>query len=134
MRRSSVESFIKSSRFVSQVVVIGNAKKFAAALIYPNIELVKSYAEMKGISYTDESELLKHPRIIDLIERQVDKHTAELARFEKVKKVALIDREMTVDSGELTPTLKPRRSFIEKKYAAVIDALYKEEPSKAAVV
>jgi long-chain acyl-CoA synthetase len=129
-----VESLLKSSRFVSQVVVVGNARKFASALIYPNMDLVKSYAEMKGIAYRDETELLKNPRIIDLMERQVEKYTAELARFEKVKKIALIGREMTIDAGELTPTLKPRRSFIEKKYAAEIDALYREEPSKAAVV
>jgi long-chain acyl-CoA synthetase len=129
-----VESLIKSSRFVSQVVVVGNARRFASALIYPNMELVKSYAEMKGIAYRDEAELLKNPRIINLIERQIEKYTAELARFEKVKKVALIGREMTIDAGELTPTLKPRRSFIEKKYAAEIDALYRDEPSKAAVV
>jgi long-chain acyl-CoA synthetase len=115
-------------------VVIGNSRKFASALIYPNMELVKSYAEMKGIVYRNEADILKHPRIIDLIERQVDKYTAELARFEKVKKVALIGREMTIDAGELTPTLKPRRSFIEKKYAAEIDALYRDEPTKAAVV
>ncbi len=129
-----LESLIKSSRFVSQVVVVGNARKFASALIVPNMELLCGYARMKGIGYHDESELLTNPRIIDLIERQVDKYTSELARFEKVKKVALLESEFTTESGDLTPTLKPRRSVIEKKYAAVIDRLYAEEGSRLVAV
>jgi len=129
-----LESLIKSSRFVSQVVVVGNARKFASALIVPNMELLSGYARMKGIGYTDESELLTNPRIIDLIERQVDKYTAELARYEKVKKVALLESEFTTESGDLTPTLKPRRSVIEKKYAALIDRLYEEESSRVVAV
>jgi long-chain acyl-CoA synthetase len=129
-----VESLIKSSRFVSQVVVVGNARKFASALIVPNMELVRSYAQMKSISYKDLAELLTSPRIVDLFERQIDKYTSDLARFEKVKKFALLEEELTTESGELTPTLKPRRSVIEKKYAAVINQLYEERaPSVAAV-
>lgn len=129
-----VESLIKSSRFVSQVVVVGNARKFASALIVPNIELLHSYARMKAIQYKDASELLSNPRIVDLFERQIDKYTSDLARYEKVKKIALLQEELTTESGELTPTLKPRRSVIEKKYAAVIDQLYCETvPSVAAV-
>jgi long-chain acyl-CoA synthetase len=129
-----LESLIKSSRFVSQVVVVGNARKFASALIVPNMELLRGYAQLKGIHYNDESELLANPRIIDLIQRQIDKYTAELARFEKVKKVALLEHEFTTESGELTPTQKPRRSIIEKKYADVIDRLYEQSaPSMAAV-
>ncbi len=129
-----LESLIKSSRFVSQVVVVGNARKFASALIVPNMELLRGYAQLKGIHYKEESELLANPRITDLIQRQIDKYTAELARFEKVKKVALLEHEFTTESGELTPTLKPRRSIIEKKYADVIDRLYEQSaPSMAAV-
>ena len=129
-----LESLIKSSRFVSQVVVVGNARRFASALIVPNMELVRGYAQMKAIEYKDESDLLTNPRIIDLITRQVDKYTADLARFERVKKVALFEREFTTESGELTPTLKPRRSVIEKKYASVIDRLYEQETPSVVVV
>jgi long-chain acyl-CoA synthetase len=129
-----LESLIKSSRFVSQVVVVGNARKFASALIVPNLELLRGYAQMKGILHRNETDLLIHPRIIDLIQRQVDKYTEELARFEKVKKVALLEQEFTTESGELTPTLKPRRSVIEKKYANVIDALYEDETRSVVAV
>ena len=129
-----LESLIKSSRFVSQVVVVGNARKFASALIVPNMELLAGYAQIKGIEHRDQRDLISNPRILDLIERQVNKYTVELARFEKVKKVALLEKEFTTESGELTPTLKPKRAVIEKKYAAVIDRLYNEElPSAVAV-
>ena len=129
-----LESLIKSSRFVSQVVVVGNARKFASALIVPNMELLRGYAELKGIHYNDQSELVTNSRVIDLIKRQVEKYTVELARFEKVKKVALLEHEFTTESGELTPTLKPRRSVIEKKYSSVIDRLYEEETQSVALV
>ena len=129
-----VESLIKSSRFVSQVVVVGNARKFASALIVPNIELLRSYAQMKAIQYKDVGELLTNARIVDLFERQIDKYTSDLARFEKVKKFALLEEELTTESGELTPTLKPRRSVIEKKYATVIDHFYAEQAPNVAAV
>lgn len=122
-----VESLIKSSRFVAQVFVVGNSRKFVSALIVPNMELLKSYAGMKGITYGDERELLADPRIIDLIQRQVDRYTSELGQWEKVKKITLLERELTIESGDLTPTLKPRRSVIEKKYSSIIDRMYEEE-------
>lgn len=128
-----LESLIKASPFVSQVVVIGNGRKFAAALIVPNLEMLRNYAELKGIDYASDEELLKHQRIIDLIQRQVDKHTEGIAKYERVKKVALLLQELTIESGDLTPTLKPRRSVIEKKYAAVIDRLYAEAEERVTV-
>ena len=129
-----LESLIKSSRFVSQVVVVGNARRFASALIVPNMELLRGYAQMKGIEYKEEGDLLNNPLVVDLIMRQIDRYTADLARFERVKKVALFEHEFTTQSGELTPTLKPRRSVIEKKYANVIDRLYEEETPAVVVV
>lgn len=129
-----VESLIKSSRFVSQVFVVGNGRKFPSALIVPNLELVHSYAELKGITYESNSDLLANSRIIDLFQRQVDKYTAELAQYEKIKKVALLENELTIESGALTPTLKARRSVIENRFADVINRLYQEETRKVAAI
>jgi long-chain acyl-CoA synthetase len=127
-----IESLIMSSRFVSQVVVVGNERKFASALIVPNIEMLRGYAQLKGIKYDSDHDLICDPRVKDLIHRQVDKHTHDLARYEKVKKIALLEHELTTASGELTATMKPRRKFIEQKYASVIDSLYLEPKSEAA--
>jgi long-chain acyl-CoA synthetase len=128
-----VENLIKSSRFVAQVFVVGNSRKFAAALVVPNMQMLRDYAKLKEIAYAADSELIAHPRIVDLIQRQVDKYTTELARYEKVKRIALLEHELTAESGDLTLTLKPRRTLIEKKYSAVIDRLYQDEPGLAVV-
>ena len=122
-----VEAMIKSSRFVSQVFVVGNARKFPAALIVPNLDVLRGYAELKGIAFASDAELIRHPRIVDLMQRQVDKYTADLGQWEKVKKIALLERELTIESGDLTPTLKARRSVIESHYAAVIEQLYADD-------
>ncbi len=119
-----IEQMIKGSQFVSQVVLIGNGRKFAAALIVPDWERVNSYVQLKGIKAGSRAELCKDPRIIDLFQRQVASLTSELAQYESVKKVALLENEMTIDGGELTPTMKVKRRVVDEKYRDVIDALY----------
>ncbi len=122
-----LEQLIKGSRFVNQVVLIGNGRKFPAALIVPNWEQIESYARLKGLNETSRSELCRSPKIIDLFERQVAQLTPDLAQYERVKKVALLENEFTIDGGELTPTLKVKRRVIDEKYRAVIDELYSDE-------
>ncbi len=119
-----IEQLIKGSPFVNQVVLIGNGRRFPAALIVPDWERVESYAQLKGIETHDRAQLCKHPRIIDLFERQVAGLTSELAQFEKVKKIGLLEKELTIEGGELTPTLKVKRRVVDEKYRDVIDALY----------
>jgi long-chain acyl-CoA synthetase len=121
-----IENMIKGSRFISQVVVIGNGRKYASALIVPNKESLQSYAKLKGIATAGQSDLIKDEKIIDLIERQVAKFTAELARYETIKRVALLEHELTIENGEMTPTLKVKRRFVEEKYKEIIDRLYDE--------
>ncbi len=122
-----IENLILSSRFISQAVVIGNERKFPSALIVPNAEMIRSYAALKSISAPDYAQLLRHPRIIDLIERQVAKYTEALPQYEKIKRIALLEREFSAEGGELTLTLKLRRQAVENKYRSLIDAMYEEE-------
>ena len=122
-----LEQMIKGSRFVNQVVLIGNQRKFPAALIVPNWQLIDSYVQLKGIKASGKAELCRHPRIIDLFERQIAALTADLAQYEKVKKIALLENELTIEGGELTPTLKVKRRVIEEKYRPVINRLYNED-------
>jgi long-chain acyl-CoA synthetase len=122
---SPIEQVIKASRFVSQVVLIGNGRKFPAALIVPNFEVLESYAKLKGLDLRSPADFCNSPKIIDLIERQIALHTAALSQFEKVKKITLLENEMTVEDGELTPTLKVRRRIVDEKYRDLIDKMYK---------
>ena len=119
-----IEQLIKGSPFVNQVVLIGNGRRFPAALIVPDWERIESYAQLKGIETRVRAQLCKHPRIIDLFERQVAGLTSDLAQFEKVKKLGLLEKELTIEGGELTPTLKVKRRVVDEKYRDVIDALY----------
>jgi long-chain acyl-CoA synthetase len=119
-----IEQAIKGSRFVSQVVLIGAERKFPAALIVPVWEQLESYCKLKGIEFKSRSELCHHPRIIDLLQRQIAGLTPNLAQYEKIKKVALLENEFTIEGGELTPTLKVKRRVIDEKYRDVIERLY----------
>src|SRR2546423_2739902 len=123
----TIEQMIKGSRFVNQVVLIGNGRKFPAALIVPDWEQVRAYAEFKGIDARTPAELIKHPRILDLFERQVAARTKELAQYEKVKRIALLENELTIENGEMTPTLKVKRRVIDEKYKDVIDRIYEKD-------
>ncbi|HEX8492814.1 MAG TPA: long-chain fatty acid--CoA ligase [Pyrinomonadaceae bacterium] len=119
-----VEQLIKASRFVNQVVLVGDRRKFPAALIVPDWEQIRSYVALKNIDATTPAELCQHPRIIDLFERQVAQFTSELAQYERVKRIALLEHEFTIDGGELTPTLKVKRRVIDEKYRDLIERLY----------
>jgi long-chain acyl-CoA synthetase len=121
-----IEQAIKGSRFVNQVVLIGAGRKFPAALIVPVWEQLESYCKLKGIEVKSHSELCRHPRIIDLIQRQIDGLTPNLARYERIKKIALLENEFTIEGGELTPTLKVKRRVIDEKYRDVIERIYAE--------
>jgi long-chain acyl-CoA synthetase len=119
-----IENLIRAIPMVEQAVVIGNARKFPSALIVPSFDALRSYAKSLGVQAKDNAELARHPRIIEYFKKKVDEVTRDLAPYEKIKKIALLDQEFSVESGELTPTLKVRRKFVEDKHRAVIDALY----------
>ena len=121
---------ILASQFVSQVVLIGDGRKFPAALIVPNFEMLRSYARHKGLEIKTPKEFCENPRIIDLIERQIAGLTGELSGYEKVKRFVLLEKELTVESGELTPTLKVRRRVVNEKYKSVIDKMYDDAESE----
>jgi len=119
-----IENLIRSIPMVEQAIVIGNARKFPSALIVPSFDALRSYAKSLGLEAKDNSELTHHPRIIEYFKKKIDEVTRELAPHEKIKKIALLDQEFSVESGELTPTLKVRRKFVEDKHRGVIDSLY----------
>ena len=122
---SPIEQMLRASRFIGQAVLIGSGRKFPAALIVPNFEMLDSYAKLKDLDISTPAEFCRHPRIRDLFERQIEAMTKRLAQFERVKKFALLERELSVENGELTPTLKIKRRVIDEKYRDIIDELYR---------
>jgi long-chain acyl-CoA synthetase len=121
-----IEQCVKRSRFVNQVVLVGNGRKFPAALVVPNWTELRAYAKFKGIDAATPEELCRNERVLDLMERQVEAQCAELSRYERVKRIALLPSELTVEGGEMTPTLKVKRRVVDEKYRDVIDRLYAE--------
>ena len=119
-----MENKLKASRFVEQVMVIGEGRKFPAALIVPNFGFLQDYCALKGIPYGDRTSVVREPRIHDRIMAEVEKANQGLGQWEQVKKIALLTAEWTIDGGELTPTLKLRRKPILAKFARQVEDLY----------
>ena len=107
---------IKGSRFVSQVVLVGNDRKFPAALIVPNFEQLETYAKHRKFKTENAEGFLRKPRKLSIFSKdKLTELTKDLSKFEKVKKIALARKELTVEGGELTPTLKVKRRVVERK-------------------
>ena len=117
-----VESAIKRSVYVNQVMLIGESRPHPAALISPNWDLVRQ--ELNLDAATPVAELAKRQDVIDFITKEVREKTADLASFEQVRRVVILPRELTVEDGELSPTLKVRRRVVEKRFADDIERAY----------
>src|ERR1700756_86488 len=107
-----VENQLKASRFIAQCMVVGENHKFPAALIVPQFEAVRSWLTAEGESIEDVREMCKHPKVIALIQSEVDQSNSLFGRYSQVKKFALLDEEWTIASGELTPRCKLKRQQI----------------------
>ncbi|MCS6808304.1 MAG: long-chain fatty acid--CoA ligase [Bacteroidota bacterium] len=121
-----IENTLTQSRFIDQVVLIGEKREYCTALIVPDFDYVKEYAASHGLSYTDTRSLLESDALLRAIQQDIDELQAHFAKYEKVRKFRLLDKAFTVEDGEITPKLNVRRHVIEKKYADIIEAMYAE--------
>jgi long-chain acyl-CoA synthetase len=120
-----IESLLKESEFVGQVVVAGAGRKQPVALIVPDWEsLTKALAETGEPFPKDRKELAKHPAAVKLVQRDIAALTSSLIDYERIRRVALLPNEFTIDSGELTPTLKVKRRVIDERFGELIEELY----------
>jgi long-chain acyl-CoA synthetase len=120
-----IESLLKQSEFVNQVVVVGASRKYPVALIVPDWEAVRSSLRSAGEPTAGtHAELSTQINVIKMVQRDVTMITAHLADYERVRRVALLPDEFSIDSGELTPTLKVKRNVIDERYGKVIADLY----------
>ncbi|HUU37147.1 MAG TPA: long-chain fatty acid--CoA ligase [Candidatus Desulfaltia sp.] len=121
-----IENMLKQNPCIANAVIIGGSRKFISALIVPNFEKVEDYAQKSGIRYVNRRDLVQNEAIVRLLLEEVDRSTPGLAPYEKVKKIALLERDFEIAEGEITPTLKVKRNVIERKYKELIDSLYRE--------
>lgn len=121
---ANIENKLVQSRYIDQLVVIGDRRNFLVAAIVPAKEVIEGYAKENNINAASFGELLKDQRIYALVDDDVQRLQQEFARYEQVKKFFLIETAFTIDGGELTPSLKVKRKVVEQKYATELDALY----------
>jgi long-chain acyl-CoA synthetase len=117
---------VKTNKFVANAVMLGDKRKFPIMLLVPNMENLRDWARSKGLNFVDDKSLIQNPEAVTKMEQEMMKNLRELARFEMPKKVLLLQRDFTVDNGELTPTLKVKRRVVERNYQKDIEALYAE--------
>jgi len=121
-----IENKLKTNKYISQAVMIGDKRKYPIVLVVPNWDQMESWAGRQNIVWTSRAELLKMPTIHAKMEKEVAKEMEGLAHFETPKKVALLEHDFSVERGELTPTLKVKRRVVDQTYRATIDAVYDE--------
>jgi long-chain acyl-CoA synthetase len=122
-----IENILKTNPYILNAVVIGDRMHFIAALIVPNFEKLEDYATCSRIPFSSRADLVKNEQIMNFLKAEIERATPNLASYERIKRIALLDRDFEIEQGEITPSLKVRRAVIEKKYKGVIEALYKEE-------
>ena len=121
-----IESLLGNEMYISQFVVIGENRKFISALVVPNFDLLQDYCQNNDIEYVSPEQIIQDPRIYKFYEGLIEAKTSSLGQVEKIKKFVLLAEELTQDAGEMTPTLKLKRKFIDDKYRPLIDELYND--------
>lgn len=122
-----IENRLKSSLLVGQAALVGDKHKFACVLISPNFAALERWATAQGISFASHAALVQQPKVLAEYQRVVDQANAGLANYESIKRMRVVAEEWTVETGELTPSMKLKRRVVAQKYAAEIGAFYADE-------
>jgi long-chain acyl-CoA synthetase len=121
-----IENMVKTSKFVSNCVMLGDKRKFPVMVVVPNVDNLKAWASRRGFLAPDDQSLLALPEVTAKMDREVRKTLRDLAQFEVPKRLLLVPTDFSVESGELTPTLKVKRRVVERNYARQIEQLFRE--------
>lgn len=119
-----IENLFAANDFIDQFILIGDKRMYLTALIVPDYDALKEYADKNGIPYKDKRELVNNHEISMMIEQKIQSTQKDLANFEKVRRFTLLEEPLTIESGELTPTMKIRRKAVEERYKDLIEAMY----------
>ncbi|MDH3426405.1 MAG: AMP-binding protein, partial [Acidimicrobiia bacterium] len=121
---SELENRLKVSPFIKEAMVIGDRRRFISALIGIDVDVVSSWAQRQGITFTTYRDLSEKPEVVELIRRQVDQANEDFARVEQIKQFKLIPKELDHDQGELTATQKIKRKVLAEQFTDLIEEMY----------
>jgi long-chain acyl-CoA synthetase len=120
----ALEAAMGGDVLVEQVAVIGDQRRYVTALIVPAFPALEAWAHSRGVAFSSREELIRRPEVLEEYQARIDAHNATLARFEQIKKFTLLARELTVEGGEITPTMKIRRRRVAEIHRDAIEAMY----------
>lgn len=121
-----LESKLCVDRFVDQIVIVAEQKKFVSALVIPQYDLLEQSCAEHGLTFQSREEMCAHPKVVEFVMYRIDTLQQEFAHYEQVKRITLLPEPFSLERGELTNTLKVKRPVIYQNYKAQIDNMYKE--------
>jgi long-chain acyl-CoA synthetase len=119
-----IESLFLQSKYIDQFVLIGDGRMFCTALIVPEFEILKEFATAQAIPFTTENDLASNIDVRKLFQEEIDRLQKDLPHFERVRRFEVLPAALTVENGEITPTLKVRRKVVEQRYSGLIEKMY----------
>jgi long-chain acyl-CoA synthetase len=123
----NIENTLLASPFIEQTAIIGDNRKYLSALIVPDFATLEKWAGEQGISFENRSELIENPEVTKLYEQEIETLMKDYARVEQIRKFRLLEKEWSQDTGEMTPTMKLKRSIVQEKYRNEIESMYPPE-------
>ena len=121
-----IENLFLSSKYIDQFVLIGDRRMFLSALIVPDFEAIKEYADSHKIKYDTVEELMEMKEVYDLFDKDISQFQKKLANFERVRRFKLLTKPFTIETGEITPSMKIKRKVVEDQYSHLIEEMYRE--------
>jgi long-chain acyl-CoA synthetase len=121
---SEIENSLKTSPFIKEAIVVGDGRKYLTALIGIEFEIVSEWAQRKKIPHTTYRDLSEKPEVVAMVQKAVDQTNAKFSRVEGIKRFRLFTKELEHDEGELTATMKVKRSIVEDRFADMIESMY----------
>lgn len=119
-----MESRLAECKYIDEVAVIGDQRKFVTALVVPNLSQLRSWAKHHNIDIDDTEALMNDPRVVKFMMKQIQPFQKDIAEFEKIKRISLLSHHFSIMNGEVTNTMKVRRTVVARNYADRIEAMY----------
>jgi long-chain acyl-CoA synthetase len=119
-----IENLFLSSKYIEQFMLIGDRRMFLTALIVPDFDSLREFADGRNIRYSSNADLARDPLVNELMDKEINKIQQDLANYERVRRFTLLEKQFSIEEGELTPTQKIRRKVIEERYSNIIDSMY----------